>query len=133
MRSVIYQSVVLPASAETLFEMYLDPVAHSAFTSAPVEIGAETGDSFSAFGGMLTGAILRVVSPTLIVQSWRSGKFNEDDADSTLVLSFKPEGLEGRIDLVHVDVPEHDFQGVTEGWETHYWTPWRAYLNTGQA
>jgi activator of HSP90 ATPase len=132
MRSVIFQSIVLPASPETLFDMYLDPVAHAAFTGSPVEIGSETGDAFNAFGGVLTGEMLRIVCPTLIVQSWRSTKFNEDDVDSTLVLSFRPEGSQGRINLVHLDVPDHDYQGVTEGWKTHYWTPWRNYLSKGQ-
>ena len=133
MRNVIFQSVVLPASAETLFDMYLDPAAHSAFTGLPVEIGPATGDPFKAFDGVLPGAMLRVVRPTLIVQSWRSTKFYEDDPDSTLILSFHPEGEQGRIDLAHIDVPDQDYQGVTEGWETHYWTPWRKYLNEGQA
>jgi activator of HSP90 ATPase len=131
MRNVIFQSVVLPASAQALFAMYLDPAVHAAITGTEVEIGSESGASFTAFEGVLTGNILKVVSPTLIVQSWRSAKFNEGDADSTLVLSFKPEGAQGRIDLVHVDVPDHDFQGVTEGWETHYWAPWRKYLEEG--
>ena len=29
---------------------------------------------------------------------------------------------------VHLDVPTHDYQDVVEGWETHYWGPWRRYL-----
>jgi len=27
-----------------------------------------------------------------------------------------------------LDVPDHDFQDVTAGWQKYYWTPWRAYL-----
>jgi hypothetical protein len=41
---------------------------------------------------------------------------------------FTPEGTNGRIDLVHLDVPAHNYQSVVEGWETHYWGPWRRYL-----
>ena len=62
------------------------------------------------------------------MQSWRSTNFGSDDPDSTLILAFVPEGSNGRIDLVHLDVPPVDFQGVTEGWEKYYWTPWRRYL-----
>jgi hypothetical protein len=47
---------------------------------------------------------------------------------STLILAFTPEGTNGRIDLVHLDVPAHNYHGVVEGWETHYWGPWRRYL-----
>jgi len=30
-----------------------------------------------------------------------------------------------RVDLVHVNVPENDHQGVTDGWEHYYWQPLR--------
>ncbi len=131
MRSVIQQSVVLPASPAALFEMYLDPAAHAAITGWPVTIGPEPGAEFRAFDGQLSGRVLAVVHPRLIVQSWRSTKFHTDDPDSTLIFTFTPEDANPshcRIDLVHVDVPEHDFQDVTEGWPKYYWTPWREYL-----
>ena len=131
MRSVIQQSVVLMATAERLFDMYLDPAAHAAITGHPVEIGAEPGATFQAFGGQLSGAILVVVRPQLVVQSWRSVNFHDDDPDSTLILMFTPEATDanrGGIDLVHLDVPNHDFQDVTEGWRKYYWDPWQAYL-----
>ena len=130
MRSIIYQSVLLPAPASLLFDMYVDASQHAAFTGHPVTIGEESGCEFRAFDGMLSGTILKAVRPRLIVQSWRSLKFNDQDADSTLILSFEEQGEEGRIDLVHLDVPESDYDGVTEGWEKFYWTPWREYLNS---
>jgi activator of HSP90 ATPase len=129
-RNVIRQSVVLPAPAETLFEMYLDPAVHRAITGAPVDIGDERGAKFKAFDGALTGTILEVVKPRLIIQSWRSNVFKAEDPDATLILSFTPENDEGRIDLIHIDVPDHDYEGVTQGWEKHYWAPWRAYLGS---
>lgn len=131
MRSILRQSVVLPAPADTLFDMYLDPAAHGAFTGFPVTIGADAGVEFRAFDGQLTGTMLAIMRPQLVIQSWRSTKFNESDPDSTLILMFSPDAADafrGRIDLVHLDVPSHDYEGVTEGWEKYYWTPWRTYL-----
>ncbi len=133
MESVIQQSEILPATAECLFEMYLDPKEHEAITGAPAQIGGTPGSVFKAFGGMLNGTILTVIPPRLIVQRWRSGHFKEEDPDSTLILMFTPEGEQGKIDLVHLDVPEHDFQGVTDGWPEHYWGPWRALLESRRA
>jgi activator of HSP90 ATPase len=128
LRNIIFQTVVLPASAETLFEMYLDPNVHQAITGAPVAIGNERGAPFEAFNGSLTGTTIEVVEPTLIVQSWRSTEFKDTDPDSTLILSFTPKGNEGRIDLIHLDVPDQDHDGVNEGWEKYYWGPWRDYI-----
>jgi activator of HSP90 ATPase len=128
MRSIISQSVVLPVPAEHLFEMYIDPAKHAAITGAPVAISVAAGSAFEAFNGALTGTILQIIPQRLVIQSWRSIKFNDGDPDSTLILAFTPEGTNGRIDLVHLDVPAHDYQGVVEGWETHYWSAWRRYL-----
>ncbi len=130
MRSIIYQSVLLPAPASLLFDMYVDASQHAAFTGHPVTIGEDSGCEFRAFDDMLSGTMLKVIRPRLIVQSWRSMKFNDEDRDSTLILSFEEQGEEGRIDLVHLDVPESDYAGVTEGWEKFYWIPWREYLNS---
>ncbi len=128
MRNVITDSVVLPAPAERLFAMYLDPREHTAFTGTPIQIGSEPGAHFEGFEGQLSGHILQVVAPRLIVKSWRSTQFRDQDPDSTLILTFTAEGDAGRIDLVHLDVPDHDVAGVTEGWGKYYWVHWRDYL-----
>lgn len=130
MRNVIYKSVVLPASVEALFNMYMDPSSHEAITGLPAVIDEEQGARFEAFGGALTGVILEAVRPRLIVQSWRSSTFTPQDPDSTVILAFNPEGQHGRIDLVHLDVPEQDYEAVKLGWDEKYFEPWRAYLKT---
>jgi uncharacterized protein YndB with AHSA1/START domain len=122
----------LPAAPERLFDMYLDPEAHAAFTGAPVTIGPRPGTAFRAFDGALTGTVLHVEPKRLIVQTWRSLNFPKDAVDSVLVLTFWPDKEGGRIELNHINVPGEDFAGISHGWEKHYWTPWRAYLAGGQ-
>ena len=128
MRSVLRQSVVLAASAEELFDTYLDPKKHAAVTGSAVTISDKPGSKFSAFFGAITGTTLAVIPKRLIVQSWRSTNFGLEDPDSMLILEFVPQGKKGRIELVQIDVPKVDFEGVTKGWELYYWTPWRRYL-----
>ena len=128
MGRTIQFAAVLPATPDRLFDMYLDPSQHAAFTGQPVTVSAVAGSPFRAFSGVLSGAILQVVPKRLIVQSWRSPHWGESDIDSTLVLTFLPDTEGARIELVQVNVVDSDFAGVCHGWEKHYWTPWRAYL-----
>ena len=128
MPRTIQLAASLPAPPERLFDMYLDPVEHAAFTGAPVTIAAEPGAAFRAFDGVLTGTMLQVVPKRLIVQAWRSPNWAPGDIDSTLILSFWSEGDGGRIELTHVNVVDSDYAGVSQGWEKYYWTPWRNYL-----
>lgn len=126
-RNVIL-AATLPAPAERLFEMYLDAETHAAFTGAAVRIDPTPGSRFEAFDGVLRGVMLHVEPPRLIVQTWRSANWPTESLDSTLTLSFWPEGDSGRIELVHANVPDMDFAGVSQGWEKYYWTPWRTSL-----
>lgn len=128
MPKTIQQTVTLPARAEDLYRMYLDPKRHTAITGAPVRIGARAGAPFRAFNGALSGRMLATRRGRMIVQTWRSTGFGRKDPDSILVLTFSPRGRSGRIRLVHVNVADRDARGVTEGWKTYYWRPWRAYL-----
>jgi uncharacterized protein YndB with AHSA1/START domain len=128
MPKTIIQAAILPAPPDRLFDMYLDPVAHGSFTGAPVVIGSQPGAPFKAFDDMISGTILQVVPKRLIVQSWRASHWADEDIDSTLILTFWPDEEGGRIELVHVNVADADFAGVSQGWQDFYWTPWREYL-----
>jgi len=128
MPKTIQQSVTLPAPADRLYDMYLNPKVHGAFTGGRVTISPKPGSRFRAFDGMLSGKMLYTVPKRLIVQAWRAHHWRPEDMDSILVLSFRPKGDSGRIQLVHVNVADHDYQGVKEGWGKYYWKPWREYL-----
>jgi len=128
MPKIVKQTVTLPAPSQKLYAMYLSPKAHGAITGGKVAVGPRPGASFRAFGGALRGRTLQTIPGRLIVQSWRSTAFKKSDGDSTLILRFTPRGKSGRIDLVHVNVPDHDYRGVNKGWKTYYWKPWRKYL-----
>ena len=81
----------LPESPDRLFDMYLDPLIHAAFTGAPVTIAPKVGAEFRAFDGALSGRILHLVPKRLIVQAWRANHWSPEDLDSTLVLTFWPD------------------------------------------
>jgi len=131
MPRTIILAASLPAPPDRLYDMYLDPKIHAAFTGFPVTIEPRAGAAFRAFDGKLTGTILHIEPKRLIVQKWRSVNFPASALDSVLVLSFWPEGEGGRVELVHVNVPEEDFAGVSQGWTSFYWNPWREYLSSG--
>ena len=129
----IQQSVTLNAAPRELFSTFLDSRKHAAVTGAPARIGRKAGAAFKAFGGQLSGRNLLVVPGRLIVQSWRSRGWKASDPDSILILEFSKTRGGGRIDLVHVGVPQHDRRGVTNGWKTYYWAPWQKQLASGRA
>ncbi|MGH7851835.1 MAG: SRPBCC domain-containing protein [Candidatus Binatia bacterium] len=124
----IIMAASLPATPDKLFDMYLDAETHAAFTGMTVTLEPHAGGVFRAFDGKLSGKILHIEPKTLIVQTWRSANWPLTAMDSVLTLSFWAAEDGARIELVHANIPEEDFAGVSQGWEKYYWTPWRAYL-----
>ena len=86
------------------------------------------GGTFTAWNGQLRGRNLLIVPKRMIVQAWRSVNFKSGDPDSILILQFSKAPGGGRIDLVHVNVPHQDHEGVSKGWPKYYWKPWKKYF-----
>jgi activator of HSP90 ATPase len=124
----IIEWVKLYAPPEELYRTYVDSEKHSAMTGRPAKISETVGAKWSAFDGSIYGRNLMFVPGKMIVQAWRSTYFKETDPDSILVLTFSKMHGAGTIDLVHVNVAEQDYKGVSNGWKQYYWDPWRAYI-----
>jgi activator of HSP90 ATPase len=132
MTKPIVQSVQFPVSGKELYKIFLSSKRHAEFTGGKVTISPKPGSKFSAFNGMLSGQTLWTLPGKMLVQRWRGTHWPKSDADSILIVQFSDVSGGGRIDLVHVNVPEHDHAGVTGGWKTFYWGPLRKYLKTGK-
>jgi activator of HSP90 ATPase len=129
MPKVVQQVVTLPAPPRILYAMYLDPAQHAAFTGGgTARIAATVGSDWSAFDGRIHGQMLALCQDRLIVQSWRSFEWQDDDLDSILILSFWPEAAGARLELTQANVPNTLYENLLRGWPTRYWHPWQAYL-----
>src|SRR5579862_44598 len=119
MTKPIVQSNTFNATPKELYDLYMNPKLHAAFTGGPVKISSKPNSKFEAFGKMLWGTTLAAVPGKLIVQRWRSMNFKLSDADSILIFHFSKDAKGGRIDMTHVNVPEQDHKGVTNGWKKY--------------
>ena len=129
MVKVIQHTISLQEQPDKLYDMYMDPEIHASFTgSKKVVISPEVNSQFIAFDGMIFGRTLSVIPGRQIIQSWRSKEWKESDRDSVLILNFLQDGDWGKIELIHVNVAESDFDDVNKGWLEYYWKPWREYL-----
>jgi activator of HSP90 ATPase len=113
--------------------MFTDSKKHTPATGAKASVSTKAGAKWVAFDGMISGRNLVVVPGRRIVQAWRASHWKDSDLDSILIINFSQAPGGGKIDLVHVGVPQHDHQGVSKGWPQYYWEPWKAYLKARSA
>lgn len=108
--------------------MYVDSKKHSAATGGRAKIGRKEGAAFTAWNGKLRGKNLLIIPNRLVMQAWRATHWPASDPDSMLLLRFREAPGGGQVDLLHVNVPDHDHKGVTQGWKKYYWQPWKKYI-----
>jgi len=116
-------TTTIPASAQEIYDAWLDSVAHSEMTQAAASMSDEVGADVSAWDGHITGRNLELVPGERIVQSWRAGQFDDEHEDSIITLML--EEIEGGtlLTLAHSNVPDGQTSYELGGWQEHYFEP----------
>jgi activator of HSP90 ATPase len=128
MSSTIHQEIIFKASPKQVYDALIDANQFSNVTGgAPTEIIAESGGTFSLFGGMITGRNIELIPNERIVQAWRAGNWAEG-AYSIAKFEIKEQGEETLIIFDHVGFPEGQDEHLAGGWKENYWGPLEKYL-----
>lgn len=130
MRTIQHSIEFRGVSPKQLFATYMDSQKHAAAIGDEASIQPRTGGKFSAFGkSHLVGKILHLVPDRMVVQTWRSlQRWQKNELDSVLILTFEPTKQGARLNLAHTGVPDRDFDLFNQGWQERYWKPWKQYF-----
>jgi uncharacterized protein YndB with AHSA1/START domain len=120
-------STVIKAPIEDVFTAWLDSEKHSAMTGGEAVVSNQTGDSFSAWDGYITGKNLEIKPYEKIVQSWRTSDFEKSEPDSRLEILFKTAQEGTKLILIHSSLPPHGTQ-YEQGWIDNYFIPIKEYF-----
>jgi len=128
----ITQTVVVPATPGQIYDAFVNPRIHAAFTGAPATGAARVGARFTAWDGYISGVHVELVRGHRIVQEWRTTEWPDDVKSSRVELSFT--AVEGgtRLRMVHSLVPAEQADAYRQGWIDYYWNPLQAYFNEGR-
>lgn len=117
----IRQKVIIPASPEEVYDAFMDPKKHAAFTGDEASGSSEVGGEFSAWGGYITARNLELKRGKKIVQEWSTFEWPDDYPPSRLEITLRvlQEGTE--LTLVQSKVPVEQADDHDQGWHEHYW------------
>jgi uncharacterized protein YndB with AHSA1/START domain len=116
-------TAVIPASAQEIYEAWLDSVVHSEMTGGQARVSDEIGAEMSAWDGYITGRNLELVPHERIVQSWRTTEFTDDHGDSIITVTLEDDDGGTLLTLVHSNVPDEQTSYEQGGWQEHYFEP----------
>jgi len=127
----IVQEEMFEAAPMDVYEAFVEPAQHAAFTGSTATGEPVEGGAFTAWDGYIEGRHERLVPGARIVQTWRTTEFPDDHPDSRLDLELRPEPSGGtRLRMTHSGVPRSQAKQYEKGWVEHYWTPLRSYTKS---
>ena len=125
-------TTTIPASAQEIYDAWLDSIGHSEMTGGAAEMSDEIGAEISAWDGYISGRNLELVPGERIVQSWRTTKFSEEHEDSIITVTLEELDDGTLLTLVHSNVPDDHRSYEEGGWHSRYFEPMQAYFAAGE-
>jgi activator of HSP90 ATPase len=127
MASEFKLSTYIPASPEEIYSTWMTSEGHSLMTGGSANISSEVGGEFEAWDGYIHGKNLKLEYGKLIVQSWRTTEFSDDEPDSQIEITLEAIGDQTKLILHHTGLPPHGEQ-YRQGWVESYFEPMREYF-----
>jgi hypothetical protein len=88
------------------------------WSGAPALFAPEPETEYSLWGGDIGGRVLDVAPMERLVQTWKPQNWSTENSVVTFLLTPTDGGT--RVDLVHENVEESDYEGTNEGWDIYY-------------
>jgi uncharacterized protein YndB with AHSA1/START domain len=126
-------TTTIPASAQEIYDAWLDSLAHTEMTGSEAVMSDEVGAEVEAWDGYISGRNLELVPGERIVQSWRTTEFTDEHEDSIITVTLEEVDDGTLLTLVHSKVPHEQKSYEQGGWERHYFEPMQAYFVARQA
>jgi activator of HSP90 ATPase len=125
--ATIKQSATFKASPHEVYEALMDSRKHSKFTDSKASISRRIGGKFTAYDGYIEGVNLELVPDEKIVQSWRGSDWPDGHYSKAIFALKKVEGGT-RLTFTQTDVPEDQYESISQGWRDYYWKPMKKML-----
>jgi activator of HSP90 ATPase len=120
-------TTTIKATAKQIYKSWLSTQRHTKMTGAIAFISDQEGEKFTAWRGYISGRNIALEPYSRIVQSWRTGNFKIDDADSQIEVLLSENGEETTLTLNHTNVPESG-EDYKKGWKESYFEPMQKYF-----
>ena len=127
----IRQTVTLGATPQKVYEAYVDPGKHAAFTGSKAMGTSRVGGRFTSWDGYISGKWLVLEKGRRIVHEWTTTEWPEGHPPSKVVLTFAQKGSKTLLRMVHSGVPAEQAGNYADGWMEFYWEPMKKYFLKG--
>ncbi len=108
---------IIPASPDEVYMALTNPDTIRLWTGDNAEMSTEPDSEFSLWDGSIVGKNLEFEEGRMLVQEWY---FGEQPERSIVTIKLHPHKHGTSAELRHLNIPDHDYADITEGWDQTY-------------
>ncbi|RDC62860.1 SRPBCC domain-containing protein [Adhaeribacter pallidiroseus] len=108
---------ILSADPEEVYNALTIPATLQLWTGEKAEMSTEPGSEFSLWDDSIVGKNIEFEPGRKIVQEWY---FGEQPEPSLVTIILHPHKQGTSVELRHTNIPDQDFEDITEGWDSSY-------------
>ena len=116
--NTIKQTYEIAATPAQVWRALTNPKVIRKWSDADADFPLEPGAMYSLWDGSIGGKIVEVVPRKKLAQTWKPENWTIEDSVVTFTLTPVAKGT--RVDLLHENVEEWDFEGTSAGWDAYY-------------
>lgn len=109
-----------------VYSALTNPFTIELWSGYPSVMSTEPGTEFSLWEGDITGRNIEFVPDRKIVQEWY---FGEQQEKSVVTVNIRPERDYSLVTVEHTNIPDDDFENISEGWNEYYMGAINALFN----
>jgi len=117
MKDFKYSLTIKGALPEEVFNALTNPFAIELWSGYSAEFKLEQNAEFSLWDGDITGRLLEFELNQWLKQEWF---FGENETPSVVEIKLHLQKHDTYITLRHTNIPDEDFDNITEGWTDFY-------------
>lgn len=119
------QTFHIDAPIEKVWKALVAPEYIESWGGGPCVMNDLEGSEFKLWNGDIHGTNKEVIEEEKLVQAWYAGEWPEPSI-VTFALTPKEEGTV--IDLLHENIPDKEYDGISKGWDQYYLGAIKDYL-----
>jgi len=124
----IRQTALIDASPVEVYEAYVNPKKHAAFTGSGATGTPRAGCKFTAWDGYIMGKYVKLEKGKKIVHEWTTTEWPAGYPPSIVELTLKAKGKKTELAMVHSKAPAEQADDYAQGWRDYYWEPLKKYF-----
>ncbi len=112
------RTYTIKASPEEVFNAITNPFTIELWSGYPAKMQPEAETEFELWDGDIAGRNIEIIPGHKLVQEWY---FGEQRETSFVTILLTAKGEHTRVELVHTNIPESEYDDFAKGWDEYYW------------